>query len=186
MIRVSAGEFKGVTLETPGQIRATSTKVRLALFNILADVIPGARVLDGFAGSGALGIEGLSRGAAFVAFVESDTDGIMAIRQNLERLGGAVSRDAWRLLHMDMERAEPALSRMEAPFDVILLDPPYRTDDGRKALNDLVQYAILARAGLVVIEHDQRTVLPTAIGPLQQWTRHRYGDTVLSFYRGAA
>ena len=186
MIRVCAGELKGVTLETPGQIRATSAKVRLALFNILAEFTPGTRVLDGFAGSGALGIEALSRGAAFAAFVESDTDGALVIRKNLERLEEAVPREAWRLLHMDMERAVPALARMEAPFDLILLDPPYRTDDGRKALNAVVQYAILARAGLIVIEHDQRTVLPTAIGPLQQWTRHRYGDTVLSFYRGAA
>ena len=183
MVRITAGEFKGLVLATPASIRATEAKVRQALFNILGDFIHGARVLDGFAGSGALGIEALSRGAAFAAFVESDTEAALAIRENLERLGPDLPRDAWRLLHLDMERALPQLAQSEAPFDLVLLDPPYRTDDGKKALSALVQCAILAPAGLVVIEHDQRTVLPTVIGPLQHGKRHRYGDTVLSFYR---
>ncbi|MBI4341858.1 MAG: 16S rRNA (guanine(966)-N(2))-methyltransferase RsmD [Candidatus Omnitrophica bacterium] len=183
MIRVTAGEFKGLVLETPKPIRATEAKVRQALFNILGDFIQGARVLDGFAGSGALGIEALSRGAAFAAFVESDTEAALCIRQNLERLGGELPRDAWRLLHLEVERAVPQLAASEPPFDLILLDPPYRTDDGKKALNAVVQCAILAPTGLVVIEHDQRTVLPTVIGPLQHGKRHRYGDTVLSFYQ---
>ena len=181
-VRITAGAFKGLVLAAPQEIRATEAKVRLALFNILGDVIHEARVLDGFAGSGALGLEALSRGAAFTAFVDADTESVLTTRQNLERLSHELPRRAWRVLHMELERAIPELAKSEPPFDLILLDPPYRTDEGKKALNAIVQCAILAPAGLVVVEHHQRTVLPTVIGPLHHSKRHRYGDTVLSFY----
>lgn len=181
MVRITAGEFKGLVLKIPKQLRATEAKVRLAIFNILGDFIVDARVLDGFAGSGALGIEALSRGAVFAAFVDSDTEAALDIRENLEKV--EAPPDTWKIVHLEMERAVPALAKSEPPFDLILLDPPYRTDDGKKALNAIAQCAILAPAGLLVIEHDQRTVLPTVIGPLQHSRRHRYGDTVLSFYQ---
>ena len=183
MLRIAAGQFKGLTLTTPPTIRATEGKVRQALFNILGSFIEGARVIDGFAGSGALGIEALSRGAAFVAFIEADTEAVLSIRDNLDRLHDQLSREAWRLLHLDVERGLRQLARTAPPFDVILLDPPYQTDAGEKALNAVVDCAILTPAGLVAIEHAQQAVLPRAIGPLHQWKRHRYGETVLSFYR---
>ena len=186
MVRIAAGQFKGVTLDVPRAVRATEGKVRQALFNILGAFIEGARVLDGFAGSGSLGLEALSRGAAFVAFVESDTEAVMSLRDNLGRLGAEVPREAWRVLHLEMARALPELAKTEAPFDVVLLDPPYRSDEGKKALNSVVECAILAPAGLIVIEHDRRTELPLSIGSLQQSRRHRYGDTVLSLYQVAA
>ena len=183
MVRITGGDLKGLSLVTPPQIRATEAKVRQALYNILGSAIAGARVLDGFAGSGALGFEALSRGAAFVAFVESDTDAVMSIRDTLARLASEVPRSAWRLLHLDLERGLRQLAKDEAPFDVVLFDPPYRSEEGKKALNTVVECAILAPAGLIAIEHDQRTLLPASVGPLQQCKRHRYGDTVLSFYR---
>ena len=183
MVYLTGGRFKGWKLATPPQIRATNAKVRQALFNILAPVIEGARVLDGFAGSGALGLEALSRGAAFVAFIEADTDAVMSIRDNLARLEPEISRESWRVVHLDVERGVRQLARAEAPFDVILLDPPYRTDDGKKALNSVVECATLAPTGIIAIEHDQRTALPASVGGLHQMKRHRYGDTVLSFYQ---
>ena len=140
-------------------------------------------VLDAFAGSGALGVEALSRGATFVAFIESDTEAVLSIRENLKRLSAEVPRDAWRVIHLDVERGLRQVAQLEPPFDVILLDPPYHTEDGKKALNAVVDCAMLAAGGFVVVEHDQRTVLPSGIGPLQQCQRHRYGDTVLSFYQ---
>jgi 16S rRNA (guanine(966)-N(2))-methyltransferase RsmD len=185
MLRVGAGEFKGVTLATPPGIRATGAKVRLALFNILGEAVAGARVLDVFAGSGALGIEALSRGAAFVAFIESDTRAILAIRDNLDRLAPDLPRHAWRVAHLDAVRGIGQLAKAESPFDIIICDPPYRTDDARKALNAIVECAILAPSGIVVIEHDQRTILPDTVGYLRQGKRHRYGDTVLSLYMGS-
>ncbi len=183
MLRISAGQFRGIQLEVPKRIRATEGKVRQALFNILGEVIIGARVLDGYAGSGALGLEALSRGAAFAAFVEEDTDGILAIRANLDRLAHELPREAWRVVHMDFVRGARQLARVEAPFDLILLDPPYRADEAKKALNAVVDCAILAPTGLVILEHDQRTTPPATWGPLTHGKRHRYGDTVLSFYQ---
>ena len=183
MVRITGGHFRGRILVTPKAIRATEGKVRQALFNILGDAVDGARVLDGFAGSGALGFEALSRGAGFVAFIEADTEAALSIRDNLARLGVEGERDRWRLLHLDIERGMRQLASAETPFDLIFLDPPYRSDEGKKALNAVVECAILADAGLLIIEHHQRTVLPASHGPLGAWKRHRYGDTVLSFYR---
>ncbi len=183
MLRITGGQFKGLALAAPKTIRATEAKVRQALFNILGAFVEGARVLDGFAGSGALGVEALSRGAAFVAFIESDTEAVLSIRDTLQRLDAEVPRSAWRVLHLDFERALRQLAQAEPPFDLILLDPPYRSDEGKKALNAVGEYAMLAPAGLLVLEHDQRTAVPATSGPLEQHTRHRYGDTVLSFYQ---
>ena len=183
MARITGGRFKGLSLIVPPQIRATEAKVRQAVFNILGAFIEEARVLDVFAGSGALGLEALSRGAAFAAFIESDTDAVMAIRDNLERVGAELPRSAWRVVHLDVERGLRQLAKAEPPFDVVLLDPPYRTGEGKKALNTVVDCAMLAPAGIVILEHDARTDLPASIGPLRREKRHRYGDTVLSLYQ---
>ncbi len=183
---ILGGAFKGRTLVTPSAIRATEAKVRQALFNILGSAVEGARVVDVFAGSGALGLEALSRGAAFVAFIESDPEAVVCIRDNLQRLADEVPREAWRVMSLDAERGLQELARAPAAADILLMDPPYRTDDGKKALNALIDCAILAPTGIVAIEHDRRTVLPASIGPLVQWKQHRYGDTVLSFYHAGS
>ena len=184
MSRITGGQFKGIPLAVPKRIRSTEAKVRQALFNILGEVIHGARVIDGFAGSGALGLEALSRGAAFAAFIEEDTESVLCLRDNLERVAAGLPRSAWRILHLDVERGLRQLANAERPFDVILLDPPYHSDEGKKALNTVVECAMLTPAGLVAIEHDERLALPASAGPLQALRRHRYGDTVLSFYQG--
>ena len=185
MFNITGGRFKGMALVAPPTLRATEAKVRQAVGNILRDVLEEGRVLDGFAGSGALGFEALSRGASFVAFVDSDPNAVVSIRDNLERLGADIARSAWRVLHLDFERGVQELAESEAPFDIILLDPPYRTDDGKNALNALDEYAILAPGGIVMVEHHQRTLLPSSIGPLRHRKRHRYGDTVLSLYQAS-
>ena len=183
MLRIAAGAWKGQTLAAPRTLRATEAKVRQAFFNIMGQAVDGARMLDGFAGSGAMGLEALSRGAAFAAFIESDTEAVLCLRDNLERFGLALPRGAWRVLHLDIERGLRELSGAEPPFDIVFFDPPYRSDDGKKALNALDECAILAPTGIAAIEHHHRTELPASVGTLQQWKRHRYGDTVLSFYR---
>lgn len=183
MLRITGGKFKGLTLTTPRQIRTTEAKVRQALFNIVGPSIEGARVVDGFAGSGALGLEALSRDASFVAFIEADADALISIRGNLDRVAGELPRSAWRIVHLDVERGLRQLAKAEPPFDVMVFDPPYRSEEeGKNALNTVVECAMLAPAGLVAIEHDRRTTQPSSVGPLQQCARHRYGDTVLSFY----
>ncbi len=186
MLRISAGQFKGLGLITPRTIRATESRVRQALFNILGEAIQGARVLDGCAGSGSLGFEALSRGAAFVAFVESDAQAILSIHDNMSRLGIEASRAVWRLVHLDLERGLKQLAQLEPPFDVILIDPPYRSELAKKALNTVVECAMLAPTGLLVMEHERRETLPVTVGPLKQIKQHRYGDTVLSFYQATS
>jgi len=181
-VHLTGGRWKGRTLATPAAQRPTGAKIRLALGNILREILPGARVLDGFAGSGAVGFEALSRGAAYVVFVDSDADSVMAVRDNLDKLGMELPRSAWRVMHLEIERGIQELANTGAQFDVIYLDAPYRSDDGKKALNALAQCAILAPSGIVVVEHHRGTALPPTLGSLEQFKRHRYGDTVLSFY----
>ena len=183
MIHLTGGRFKGLRVVTPPSLRPTGAKVRLALCNILGAGIQGARVLDGFAGSGAIGLEALSRGASFAAFIDDDVEAVVAIRTNLERVGSDLPRSAWRILQMDIARGLPHLAKLESPFDIIVFDPPYRSEEAKKALNTVVDCAMLAPAGIIVIEHDQRTSLPHSVGSLQQGPQHRYGDTVLSFYQ---
>ncbi len=183
MLRIAAGQFKGMTLVAPSRLRATEGKVRQAVFNILGSFIEGARVVDAFAGSGALGLEALSRGAAFVAFIESDPEATVCIRDNLAKFDAELPRGAWRLLSVDVERGLRELARSEPCVDVVLFDPPYGGEEAKKALNTVVDCAILAPAGLVVMEHHRRTALPESVGSLRQWKQHRYGDTVLSLYQ---
>jgi len=182
MSSITGGRFKGFRLTVLSPIRPTQAKVRQALFNILGESVIEARVLDGFAGSGAIGFEALSRDAAFVAFVESETEAVLSIRDHLWRLKTEVPRSAWRVVHFDIERGLRQLAKEEPPFDLIFFDPPYRSDEGKKALNVVVQCAMLRPSGVVVIEHERRTLFPASVDPLRQWKQHRYGDTVLSFY----
>ena len=183
MPRITSGKFRGLRLATPPTLRPTGEKVRQAIFNILGEFIEGARVVDGFAGSGAFGCEALSRGASFVAFIDSDTEAVLAIRDNLARLEPELPEDSWRVVHMEIERGLRMLAKDEAPFDVVILDPPYRTDEGKKALNSVVECAMLAPTGVVIVEHHRGTILPASNGPLHQQKQHRYGDTVLSLYQ---
>lgn len=185
MIRISAGEFKGLHLNAPGIIRPTGDKVRQAVMNIFKAALPGARVIDGYAGSGALGIESLSRGADYVAFIESDPQGFIAIRDNLAKLDEQLARSRYRVLNMDVGRGLAELARSEPPFDIILFDPPYHTGEGRIALSAVAGCAILAPSGVVMVEHHRRDDIPEAAGLLRRFKQHRYGDTVLSFYQAA-
>ncbi len=183
MIRITSGDFKGMKVVTPKEIRPTEEKVRQALFNILAAVVPDARVLDGYCGSGALGIEALSRGAAFVTFIDNAPESIICVRDNLENLGQDLPRSAWRVMQGEVLDMLPRLGELEKPFDLIILDPPYDLDEPKRALIDVDRYAMLTSAGILAIEHHRRVDLPPAVGKLKQLKQHRYGETVLSFYQ---
>src|SRR2546427_10789916 len=127
-MRVIAGSLKGRRLRTPSWdgLRPTSDKLRETLFNILAPRIAGARVLDGYAGTGAIGIEAISRGAARVTFVERDRRAQALVAENLAHCGVT---DGYAIIRADMARAladaRAAGSTFDAPFDIVLIDPPY-------------------------------------------------------------
>ena len=170
---------KGRRLKTPDWdgLRPTSDKLRETLFNILAPRIAGARVLDAFAGTGALGIEALSRGAVAVTFIEQDRRAQALIQANLAQCG---IDSGYNLVRGTVERASTALqtSALES-FDIVLLDPPYAMP-GHTALMKID--ALVAPGGLVVLEHARRAAAPEQAGRLVRVRQVTSGDSMLSFY----
>jgi len=184
-MRVVGGTAGGIPLQVPrSDLRPTMDMVKAAIFNSLAESIPDARVLDLFAGTGALGIEALSRGAASCVFVESDRRACESIRKNLEKTrlkgGEVVPVDVMRWL----DRAAPP-----GTFDLILADPPYLRKKGdRDFTGELFASAGLLRAlapgGMLVLEHLPDSPLPP--GGAWECTRDkRYGATAVAFLRPA-
>ncbi len=189
-MRVTGGEFRGRPIGVPKgtAIRTTLDHVRQAIFNLIGARVSGARVLDLFSGSGALGIEALSRGAAHVTFVDRSHFSIQAIQANLDSFS-LTTQDPrlTTILRADFMTAIRRLAReLQAPFDVVLLDPPYSRGLARISLNALTQYAIVGAAGLVVAEADKRDSLPLQIegkdSCLRLKSSRRYGDTALTVY----
>jgi 16S rRNA (guanine966-N2)-methyltransferase len=174
-VRVVAGRFGGRTLVAPrGQAtRPTPERAREALFSILGSV-EDARVLDLFAGSGALGIEALSRGAAVATLVDSSTAAYAAIRRNLDALG--VEAEVRR------QRALPFLhsARSDArQYDLVLLDPPYRQAPGLGPELSAALEPVLAPGARVVVESDRRAPLELKLDMLDE---RRYGDTLIRIH----
>lgn len=177
-MRVIAGSLKGRRLTPPAWegLRPSSDKLRETLFNILAPRIAGARVMDGYAGTGASGIEALSRGAAHVTFVESDPRAWALVAENLAHCGVT---DGYAIIRGSISQALATLRAANA-FDIILLDPPY---------GDLGLPAVLAGAGelvgpggMLVLEHARRHPAPGAAGRLVRSREVRCGDSALAFF----
>jgi 16S rRNA (guanine966-N2)-methyltransferase len=186
-MRITSGLNKGRRLKTRTghQTRPTSDRVRAAIFDILPLDISGAAVLDLYSGSGALGIEALSRGAGQALFVDSSRDSVRVIRENLEVMGLA---ERGRLMN---KKAAPALRLLSAEglrFDLVFLDPPYPSGEAKKAMELLAGLDVLTNEAIVVAEHDVDHELGPAYGPLGRVARREYGRTVVSFYekRGKA
>lgn len=181
MLRITGGQWKGRTFIWPTDIRPTSEKVRQAICNIVADRLPGAVVLDLFAGSGALGLEALSRGAAHVVFVEERRQSLQVLRQNLARL--AVGAAAGRIIGREALTALRQLEREGRRFTLVLLDPPYGRGWGKKCLQALGRHAILSDGSLVLLEHHHRDIVLEAVASLQRIGVYEYGDTTVSCYQ---
>ena len=178
-MRVIAGSHKGRRLKTPDWegLRPTSDKLRETLFNILAPRIAGARVLDAYAGTGALGIEALSRGAAAVTFVENDRRAQALIEANLAQCR---IDTGYNLVRGAVDRAvAPLRVPGFGPFDIVLLDPPYDMP-GHTALMKIDM--LVAPNGVVVLEHAKRTAVPEQAGRLVLVRQVLSGDSTMSFY----
>lgn len=183
-MRVIAGRLRGRRVDAPKGVlvRPTYDRVRESMFAIIGSGIEGASVLDLFAGSGVLGIESMSRGARAVVFVDDDSRAVAVVRRNIEALGvagacGVRRGDALRLL----ERGS-----LGAGFDVVFVDPPYRSGLHAKVLALLGEPGALEPGALVVVEHEAERELPQAFGTLELVRRERYGSTAVSFYSRAA
>jgi 16S rRNA (guanine(966)-N(2))-methyltransferase RsmD len=178
-MRIIAGTLKGRRLQTPRWegLRPTSDKLRETLFNVLAARVAGARVLDGYAGTGAVGIEALSRGAAHVTFVERDPRAAALVAENLARCGVS---DGYAIIR---ESVEGALKSLRAgDFELMFLDPPYDADPRR--LDAVLARAgdRLADAGVLVLEHARRQPTPEVAGRLARTRLIASGDSALSLY----
>jgi 16S rRNA (guanine966-N2)-methyltransferase len=179
-MRIIAGAFKGRRLApVKGRIRPTGAKVREAVFSILGPAVIGVRVLDLFAGTGALGIEALSRGAAAGVFVEDHPESLKVLRRNLADLGLADRTTVWPL---PVNTALKQLAGRGEPFGLAFLDPPYGGGAAAAALSTLAGLPLLASGARVVVEHSRRETLPEACGGLTRLTLRRYGDTQVAFY----
>ena len=186
-MRVIAGKFRSRSLRSLKglALRPTSDRLRETLFNVLADRVPNARFLDAFAGTGAVGIEALSRGALEVIFIENHKPAVALIRKNLQALGvqslaSVLALDALRGLQR-LAANPPAPSSL---VDIVYLDPPYAAaQDYRRVLRFLGAAPFLAEGSLVIAEHRSSVELPETFGNLSRVRVLRQGDATLSFYR---
>lgn len=176
-VRITGGTFRGRSLAVPPSARPTEGRVREALFSIWGGRLDGARVLDLFAGSGAVGLEALGRGALTVLAVDEDLRAVETLEANAARLGEALDI---RRLNLPL-----GLGRLAAegagPFDLVYVDPPYNFSLYEDVLAGVVP--LLAEDAEVVVEHSSRRSLPVVAGGLVRVGSRKYGESSVSFYR---
>jgi 16S rRNA (guanine966-N2)-methyltransferase len=184
-MRIIAGKYRGRKLKSPPtlQTRPTSDRLRETLFNILGSRIEGARFLDLCAGSGAVGLEALSRAASQVTFVDQSRKLCALIAENVQAL--KVDEKEIQVVNSEVTEflGRHAWKRTQ-PFDIIFFDPPYAADY-EAVLNRVGEYAavLLNEAGLMIVEHQKKRDLSEEFGALERYRILKQGDSVLSFYR---
>jgi len=186
-MRVIAGIYRSRILKSLKNLalRPTSDRLRETLFNVLGPAVVGARFVDVFAGTGAVGIEALSRGAAEVVFIENHPPAVALIRKNLESLGvrsGATVFGADALRGLEMLAAKRKGGG--APFDFVFLDPPYAAaEEYERVLRVLGSASFLGPGSVIIAEHHKKFDLPVHAGSLARFRILKQGDAALSFYR---
>jgi 16S rRNA (guanine966-N2)-methyltransferase len=182
-MRVIAGKYRSRTLRSlRGQmLRPTSDRLRETLFNILEPQIRGATFVDLYAGTGAVGIEALSRGARHAIFVEQHAPAVALIRRNLESLGIGSEAEVFQL---DVDRAIERLEARRIHAQLIFLDPPYAAGaEYDRVLETLGESPIVAPEARVIVEHLRKREMPERVGDLELAREVEQGDAALSFYR---
>jgi 16S rRNA (guanine966-N2)-methyltransferase len=176
-LRIIGGEHRGRRIAVPrgAVVRPTADRAREALYSILGSAVTGARVLDAYAGSGALGLEALSRGAGRATFIEADRRALLTLRANASTLGV----ESRCVLHHGPVVEVLAGRAVAGPFELILADPPYGAGEARPFLE--LAAGLLAEAGLIVLEREARDGLTVAAG-LECTRTARYGRCSLDFY----
>jgi len=182
-MRVIAGTYRGFHLRSlkGADLRPTSDQMRETLFDVLGPALAGARFLDLYAGSGAVGLEALSRGACEVVLVEGHRAALEVIRRNREALGAGAGV---RVLAAPAAKALERLADERAQFNYVFLDPPYaEMGEYHRTLRQLSRSTLLAPGAWVIAEHSRHVLLEEVYGRLQRFRSLRHGDTHLSFYR---
>lgn len=185
-MRIIGGMFKSRLISMPKgtDIRPTQDRVRESVFNLLGD-LTGARVLELFAGSGAFGIEAISRGADHCTFVENNSKCTAAIAANLESL--QVPEYQYDILKANaisvFSRLERSVAGTGERFNLVILDPPYHKDIARKCLINIDTYDILTQSAVIVVEHFRKDNLVFDYKNIVPEKERRYGDTLISIFR---
>lgn len=184
-MRIVAGEFGGRNLVAPkGRgVRPTLEKVREAVFDSIGPRIREARVLDLFAGSGAYGLESLSRGAAHATFVDISPRSLESVRENLAKLGIPAAR--WTVMTAEAAEVVARFAKAGTAFDFVFVDPPYEGDFYEESLLGLSVGKVVVPGGTVVAEHSKRVSLSVVYGELRLDKERRYGETCIGYYRRA-
>lgn len=177
-MRIIGGKYRSRVLSgfAGEDVRPTSDRAREALFNILANEVRGARVLDLFAGSGALGIESLSRGAREAVFNDAAKDSLAILRKNLSAL--KIPASEARIYNYDFS---VFLDGAAGQFDLIFIDPPYRMEYGKAALEKIASRGLLTENGVAVYERDR--AFEGEIAGLEKYDERKYGKAYLTFFR---
>lgn len=180
-MRVIGGTYGGRILKSPAdnKTRPTSDRLRETLFNVLAPRIEGSRFLDLCAGTGAIGIEALSRGASHVTFVDKSRRACALIEENLDALG--IPEDETEILSLS---ADNFTGREHSTgWDIVFFDPPYAMDYSLVLFEFGGEESVLLRPeGILIVEHHAKTQLPDAVGQIRRWRILKQGETRLSFY----
>jgi 16S rRNA (guanine966-N2)-methyltransferase len=182
-MRIIGGRAKGLTLYTPKGllVRPTADRLKESIFDILYD-LEGRSFLDLYAGSGNMGLEALSRGASRVVFVEKNRACVETIRRNLSLMNTGSSSD---VIETSVERGIRRLLRRKENFDIIFADPPYENGYAAKTLDLLKRgYSLFRDSGLFVLQHSVREEPGGDLAPFVLERRRRYGETLVSFFRG--
>jgi 16S rRNA (guanine966-N2)-methyltransferase len=181
-MRIITGKFKGRQLKAPKTIRPTEDRIRTALFDIIDP--EKTAFLELFAGSGAVGLEALSRGAARVTFVEKEGSCAKMIEENSRQLGAGQSGQAGQveIVTTSAEQIIPFFYQQGRKFDIIFLDPPYYRGLSENILQMLGGYDILLPSGMIIIQHFRKDPLSETAGGFAVYRQEKYGDSLLSFY----
>ncbi len=181
MLRIYSGLYKGRKLRSSSseEVRPTTAKVKLSFFDILGDSIREKIFLDGFGGSGNIGIEALSRGAEYVVFIDLLKESIKLLRHNIEKIG--IPSDHYRIIHGDYNRSVIRLGKDEFKFDIIFLDPPYKMLDYANPLKVIFKRDILQKDGIIVLERPLRTKFDSKY--YECYRSHKIGTKCLDFFR---
>ncbi|RKU26253.1 16S rRNA (guanine(966)-N(2))-methyltransferase RsmD [Candidatus Poribacteria bacterium] len=184
-MRIIAGKYKGRRLTSPKgmNVRPTSDRVKESVFSIIQKHIVDANFLDLCSGTGNIGIEALSRGAKQVTFLDRNPVSLKLLRQNLKICGIELYDTQVKVIAKDLYKGIKTLQNQLETFELIYFDPPYDADIYNQCLTQISDTKLLNEAGILLIEHHKKTILPTEIGLLTHEEQRQYGDTCVSLFR---